>query len=121
MIDQMNRFSPHLAQLSQPLRELLGSKKTWIWGSAQQEAFEKLKAEIATPRVLAHYDVTADIKISADASSYGLGAVLLQSQSDTWKPVAFTLRSLTTSVDMLRLKKRLLKDSQNVCLENRSS
>ena len=77
MINQMNRFSPHLAQLSQPLRELLSSKKTWIWGPAQQEAFEKLKAEIATPRVLAHYYVIADTKISADASSYGLGAVLL--------------------------------------------
>ena len=95
MVNQMNRFSPHLAQLSQPLRELLSSKKTWIWGPAQQETFEKLKSEIATPRVLAHYDVTADTKISADASSYGLGAVLLQSQSDTWKPVAFTSRSLT--------------------------
>ena len=95
MVNQMNRFSPHLAQLSQPLRELLSSKKTWIWGPAQQEAFEKLKSEIATPRVLAHYDVTADTKISADASSYGLGAVLLQSQSDTWKPVVFASRSLT--------------------------
>ena len=52
MVNQMNRFSPHLAQLSQPLRELLSSKKTWIWGPAQQEAFEKLKSEIANPRVL---------------------------------------------------------------------
>ena len=75
----------------------MSSKKTWIWGPAQQEAFEKLKAEIATPRVLAHYDVTADTKISADASSYGLGAVLLQYHSDTWKPVAFVSCSLTNT------------------------
>jgi len=32
MINQMNRFSPNLAQLSQPPRELLSSKHTWIWG-----------------------------------------------------------------------------------------
>ena len=64
-------------------------------GTAQQEAFKKLKAAIATPRVLAHYDVIADTKISADASSYGLGAVLLQYHSDTWKPVAFASHSLT--------------------------
>ena len=83
MTNQMNRFSPNLAQLSQPLRELLSTKRTWIWGPAQQEAFEKLKAEIATPTVLAHYDVLADTRISADASSHGLGAVLLQLHKDT--------------------------------------
>ena len=95
MINQMNRFSPNLAQLSQPLRELLSSKQTWIWGPAQQEAFEKMKAEITTPRVLAHYDVTADTKISADASSYSLRAVLPQSNNDSWKTVSFVSRSLT--------------------------
>jgi len=95
MINQMNRFSPNLAQLSQPLREILSTKKTWIWGPAQQEAFEKLKAEIATPTVLTHYDVLADTKISADASSHGLGAVLLQLHKGTWRPVAFASRSLS--------------------------
>ena len=92
MTNQMNRFSPNLAQLSQPLRELLSTKRAWIWGPAQQEAFEKLKAEIATPTVLAHYDVLADTKISADAS---LGAVLLQLHKGTWRPVAFASRSLS--------------------------
>ena len=43
-------------------RTPISTKKSWIWGPAQQEAFEKLKAEIATLRVLAHYDVTVDTK-----------------------------------------------------------
>ena len=95
MINQMSKFSSNLAELSQPLRELLSPKRTWIWGQPQAESFEKLKAEIATPKVLAHYDVTADTKISADASSYGLGAVLLQRHNGEWKPIAFASRSLT--------------------------
>ena len=95
MITQMNRFSPTIAELSQPLRELLSTKKTWMWGPPQQESFEEVKAEIATPRVLAHYDVTADTKVCADASSYGVGAVLLQKQGELWKPVAFASRSLS--------------------------
>jgi len=37
-----------------------------------------LYIEIATPQVLSHYNVEADTKISAGASSYVLGDVLLQ-------------------------------------------
>lgn len=94
MINQMNRFSAKIAELSQPLRELLSTKKAWIWGPYQQESFEKVKAAIATPQVLAHYDVTAETKVGADASSYGLGAVLLQKQGELWKPVAFASHAL---------------------------
>ena len=61
MINQMNRFSPNLAQLSQPLRELRKYQAKLDLGI---RVFEKLKVEITTPKVLAHYDVTADTKIS---------------------------------------------------------
>ena len=91
----MSKFSPNLAELSQPLRELLNPKKAWILGQPQVESFEKLQAEIATPRVLSHYDVAAYTKISADTSSYSLGAVLLQKHNGYWKPIAFASRSLT--------------------------
>ena len=36
MINQMSKFSPNLSQISQPLRELLSPKVSWIWGHAQQ-------------------------------------------------------------------------------------
>ena len=53
MINQMSKFSPNLSEISQPFRELLSPKVSWIfWEQAQQEAFEKVKAEIVTPRVL---------------------------------------------------------------------
>ena len=55
MITQINRFSPTIADLPQPLRELLSTKKVWTWEPPQQESFEKVKVEIATPQVLAHY------------------------------------------------------------------
>ena len=51
---------------------------SWTWNSAQNTAFNNVKAELTKPRVLTHYKVNADLKISADASSYGLGGVLLQ-------------------------------------------
>ena len=97
MVNQLGKFSANLASLTQPLRELLSKKSTWLWGEAQNDAFEKVKEEISKPTTLALYDPAADSKISADASSYGLGAVLLQKSGDDWRPVAFASRSMSSA------------------------
>ena len=95
MANQLGKFSPNLAELSQPLRELLSTKKAWLWGPSQEQAFQQVKEELSRPAVLALYDPAAKSKISADASSYGLGAVLLQQQGIQWRPVAYASRSMT--------------------------
>ena len=41
------------------------------------------------------YDPAAETKLSADASAYGLGAVLLQKFQEDWKPVAYASCSLS--------------------------
>ena len=45
--------------------------------------------------VLSPYSPEASTKISADASSHGLGAVLMQEVNSYWKPVAFASRAMT--------------------------
>ena len=95
MVNQLGKFSPRIAELSKPMRELLSSKRAWNWGPAQEEAFAKVKAELTAHTVLALYDPLADTKISADASSHGLGAVLLQKQKQDWRPVAYASRSMS--------------------------
>ena len=48
-----------------------------------------------TQTVLALYDPQGDTKISADASSHGLGAVLLEKHGKEWRPVAYASRVMT--------------------------
>ena len=95
MVNHLGKFSPQLATLTHPLRELLSKKNSWTWGKEQDDAFNKVKAELANTPTLTLYDPTAETKVSADASSYGLGAVLLQKIADAWKPVAYASRSLS--------------------------
>ena len=95
MANQLGKFTPNLAELSQPLRELLSSKNAWAWGHSQEEAFKGIKRELTQPATLAVYNAKAPTKISADASAFGLGAVLLQQSTKEWKPVAYASRALT--------------------------
>ena len=68
-----------------------------MWGPSQRDAFTRLqvKEELSKPTTLALYDSQAPTKLSADASSYGLGAVLMQQTDEQWRPVAYASRSLT--------------------------
>ena len=106
MVNQLSKFSPNIAHISKPLRDLLSTKNSLTWEATQSESFNKLKSEISSPRVLALYDPAAKTKVSADASAFGLGTVLLQQQKDQWRPIPPDhLRRL--NFDMYKLRKRL--------------
>ena len=95
MANQLGKFTPNLAQITQPLCELLSKSRNWSWGPSQSKAFDLVKEELAKPTTLALYDPAAVTKVSADASAYGLGAVLLQKIDSHWKPVAYASRSMS--------------------------
>ena len=95
MVNQLGKFTPRTTDLSQPLRDLLSTKNAWVWGPEQDRAFMLVKEELVKPTVLALYDPTANTKISADASSFGLGAVLLQQHRGEWQPVAYASRVMS--------------------------
>lgn len=96
MVNFVGKFSPRLPDLTKPIRDLLKTENSWTWGAPQQKAFLETKKELGSETVLAQYSPNHETMVSADASSYGLGGVLTQKQTDgEWKPVVFISRSLS--------------------------
>ena len=56
MINQFGKFSSKLAELTEPLRQLLSKKNSWSLGHPQDQVFAKVKLELMKPTVLALFD-----------------------------------------------------------------
>ena len=87
------QFSARIAELSEPLRQLTCKDVAWSWGPEHDEALNALKKEISSAPVLGYYDPSKELVLQTDASTKGLGAVLLQEG----KPIYFASKSLTAS------------------------
>ena len=95
LVNYYSKFLPQLASTLAPLHRLLQKNTQWRWGNAEMEAFNKAKEELASPRLLTHFNPRRPLLLSCDASPYGIGAVLSHSFEDgSEKPVAYASRSL---------------------------
>ena len=91
LVNYLNRFSPHLAELSEPLREICRQDTEFQRTKSVHVAFLKTKEEISKNVTLPYFNPRSDTILQTDASKKGLGAVILQDS----KPVMFALRALT--------------------------
>ncbi|KAL3123271.1 hypothetical protein niasHT_006814 [Heterodera trifolii] len=76
MINHYQQFVKNMRFLRQPLDELLKHDVAWVWSTDCQKAFDKVIEVLKSDQLLTHYDPEKDIIVSADASDYGIGAVL---------------------------------------------
>ncbi|GFT79864.1 retrovirus-related Pol polyprotein from transposon 17.6 [Trichonephila clavipes] len=72
------RYIKNFAKRALPLTNLLRKDTPFEWTSETQEAFDDIKKAILNPPVLALPDQNAELQITTDASSRGIGAVLEQ-------------------------------------------
>ena len=94
MLNFYAHFLPNLSTQLSPLHLLLKSTSSWKWGPEQQEAFEAAKSSLSSSSFLAHFNPDLPLIVSADASAYGVGAVLSHKlHNSTEQPVAFSSRT----------------------------
>ncbi|KAE9000879.1 hypothetical protein PR001_g18667 [Phytophthora rubi] len=72
------------------MTKLLKKECEWEWTKAQQFAFERVKAALATKPLLVYPDFALPFRLVTDASKVGLGACLMQDQDRGWQPIAYT-------------------------------
>lgn len=90
----LGRYLPNLSEITKPLNDLLNSDVTWTWDTAQEVAFSKMKELVTRSPVLAFYNISKPSIVSADATSYSLGRVVLQEHVGQLKLMSFCSRTL---------------------------
>ncbi|GFW57487.1 retrovirus-related Pol polyprotein from transposon 17.6 [Trichonephila clavipes] len=92
------RYIKNFAKRALPLTNLLRKDTPFEWTSETQEAFDDIKKAILNPPVLALPDQSAELQITTDASSRGIGAVLEQKYPNSEvKPLHFFSKKLNPS------------------------
>jgi hypothetical protein len=98
MINYYGKFVPNLSTILAPLYELLKKGTTWKWTKECDIAFKKIKEILTSAQVLTHYNPDYDIKLSVDASPYGLGGVISHVMPNgSERPIAYASRTLSSS------------------------
>ena len=98
MIQFYASFAPKLADLAQPLYALLKQDSKFNWSRAADSAFNAIKDELSSPKVLVPFDPSKPLLLATDASPYGISAVLSHRFPDeSERPIAYYSRSLTST------------------------
>ncbi|XP_033221182.1 uncharacterized mitochondrial protein AtMg00860-like [Belonocnema kinseyi] len=77
LVNYFRKFIKDFAKITAPLTELLRKETQWKWGPEQSNTVQELKRLLTSRPILALYDPTLETELHTDASSVGLGAMLL--------------------------------------------
>lgn len=95
------RFIPNAAWMQTTLYDLVAQIKKkdgpLQWNSSTRTAFDTCRTALAASANLAHPQPNAELRLSTDASSTSIGAVIEQKNGTDWQPLGFYSRKLTVA------------------------
>ena len=96
LANQTCNFSDKIAKIMEPLKSLLKKNNLFLWLPEHEEAFQKARELLSSPKTLAFYDPKKQTRLQVDASRLkGLGFVLKQLSGGEWKTVQAGSRFLS--------------------------
>lgn len=109
MVSFYGRYFPDMATVAAPLYEATKGTKL-RWTRACDAAFQNLKQELTSDRVLAHYSPSLPVSLCCDASPVAIGAVLQHTYPDgSERPILYIHKKLdSTQVNYSQLDKEAL-------------
>ena len=96
LISHYSSFLPALHTARSPLNHLLQKDAKWNWSTECERTFCKLKEMLSSDLLLTHFNPNLTTVVAADASNYGVGAVISHIFPDgSEKATAHASRTLT--------------------------
>jgi RNase H-like domain found in reverse transcriptase len=92
MVGYYRDMWPRCSHILAPLTELTG-KKAFVWEDKHQQAFDQIKALIATDALLAYPNHNKPFNIKTDTSDYQLSAIIKQDN----RPMSYYTRKLNSA------------------------
>lgn len=86
------KFVKNFANKLAPLTNLLKKNAVWKWGLEQSQAVREIKEVLSTRPVLAIFNPSLETEVHTDASSIGLGAILIQKSGNEKRVVCYYSR-----------------------------
>lgn len=102
MCNFYRRFLPNAAKVQAPLNALTTTNKKndktpIVWTDDSRQAFEACKTLVSNATMLAFPKPNCEISVMVDASDVAIGAVVQQLVQQSWQPLSFFSRKLTSA------------------------
>ena len=114
------RFIPRFADIAEPLVALTGKDVPFVWRPECTAAFLLLRDALVRSPILAFPTESGDYVLDTDASNFGLGGVLSQTQNDQEGVIDYCSRALRPSQRKYCTTKREMLAAVSMCIQFRS-